>query len=453
MSVRLQQSSACRLIVLAAALTATLTACGVDDHGQEPTSSPTEIIQTDPTATRVGSSTPAPTLAPTPVEIGSSTPVPPPYPTPAPTATPGSREFIVIWADFGEPAEEAAVFEALLARLPDNEHTRVYAQLFDQTGTMELLGLEPPAPDASPEDVEEFFSGLPLVRPANVEAGKTFRFTNWPAVMGQHSPLFDWYPYVAFSPWSVDYHATTNNPFGAERTTTYDVAIGDFNPQATSDALANCGCDQPDLNDYDGYTYYSWREEFEQDLRDRLAPPLYDYVGRGPRVMVTEGEAIWSLANAAVENYIDVRNDVQLSLADDPDYLAAARWLASMGTPIDMTFAAREMGVLDDPSGVLNSPQFQEMFGHAPLLKKFSMAASATVYDGERTLSGLVVVHDDPETAEANAELLRERIEILVGDSVELVEIEANGRFLLARAQVSRGNLFSLVINTLVIHE
>jgi hypothetical protein len=170
-------------------------------------------------------------------------------------------------------------------------------------------------------------------------------------------------------------------------------------------------------------------------------------------VLVTEGEAIWSLSNAAVEDYIDVLNGAQPSLADDPDYLTAARWLASMGRPIDMTFAARELGVLDDPSGVLNSPQFQEMFGHAPLLKKFSMAASATVYDGERTLSGLVVVHDDPETAEANAELLLERIEILKGDSVERVEIEVNGRFLLVLADLGGGSLFSPVVNTLVIHE
>jgi hypothetical protein len=175
----------------------------------------------------------------------------------------------VTYVDFGDPVE-GTVFEELLARFPDDEMSRTSAQLFDSAGIRAGFGVEAPAPGAGAEAWDQFLDevngleGNPLVQGAGL-------IPLWPVEMRGYLEQANWHPDVAFDVWSIEQNASLKYPsflgMGSDPRWDYEVAFGKFDPAATEAALAACGCDQPDLNEYGGFTYYSWGEEFAQDLR------------------------------------------------------------------------------------------------------------------------------------------------------------------------------------------
>ena len=425
-------------VILIAAVFLTLSGCSSPEP--TPVPSPTPTSTPEPTATATPTSMPEPTATATPTS------------TPEPTATARPDGLIVTEIDFGEPVE-GTVFEELLTRFPDDELSREFVQLFDSAGIQAALGVEQPAPGAGTEAWQEFFFGL-----SDAVGVSVFQLSGvvplWPSYMRPYMETLDWYPYVAFDFGSVEQRASGDAVFGTQagRNRTFEVAFGKFDPAATAAALAVCGCDQPDLNEYGGFTYYSWGVEGEQNLANRFDPPLYDSLGRGPRLLVQEGEAFWTITAATMEQYIDMLNRTRPSLAADPDYVAATRWLAAMGTMDNISLVSRSLGI----DQVVDSPQLREEILSAPLLKPFSAFASGTGYDGERIFDGLVVVHDDAATAQENVALLLDRMGIIRPRAASQVEIEVEGRFLLLRAYGSLAAASHLVrpgLNRLVVHE
>jgi hypothetical protein len=205
----------------------------------------------------------------------------------------------------------------------------------------------------------------------------------------------------------------------------------------TADALAACGCDQPEVRSHNGTDFYAWGEEFEQDLDKRLEPPLYDNLGRGPRLLVRNGEAYYSLADVAMEEMIDVANGAIPSLAEDANYLLALRWLASLGEMATMRFSSTYTSL----SEIEEVTRHLEEINSAPLLKRFDLAASGMGHDGQRLFTGLVIVNPDEATAQQNADLLEQRLrESQPGfgsrpwtEFVDVAEIAVEGRVVVAR--------------------
>jgi hypothetical protein len=380
--------------------------------------------------------TPVPTATPKPTPPGGAAPAPTPTPTPPPPVTPVPREVQVVQLDFGEPVE-APVFEQLLAKVPAIDRTRGYIQMFDNAGTLDLLGLEWPSPPVDAQASDDFFQEL-------VEAAAELgvdRFDavhpTWPGSMSYLLGEVEWYPHAGFDFWSADRQAAASSAYDrdSDNPYVYDLALGEFDAAGTASALAACSCDQPDLNEYNGHTYYSWGTEGVEQQNRRFAPPLYDSHGRGPRVLVQDGEAMWSLRDDALRDYIDLLNGSAPSFADSDGYIDAVRRLASMGFISDITFMAGNMGLDEVAARTTSSGDtFRQRLESVPLLERFALVAQANGFDGDRTFQGLVIVHEDPAVAARNADTLLERLRAFYADEVERVEVEVDGRYLLVRA-------------------
>lgn len=385
-----------------------------------------------------------------------------PVTTPAPTSTvmpqssPVASSMEVIHSIFGTPST-GTVFEELLTRLPDNESTRYYANLADVAGVAELLGIEMPPPGTEASELDPYFRAW---QAASLETGFGVVLPGWPSELRDYISTIDWYPYAGFDMWSVDQYANAGSrPFVA------DVAIGQFDPNRTASALAACDCDQPDIREHAGVEFMAWGEELVGQLQLRKSPPLYDHIGRGPRLLIRDGEAYWTVRDAVMEGFIETLSGSQPSLGDDDDYTGAVAWLTSLGIIRDMTLASSGLSIAEVVQG--NPPLFNDVIEDTPLLKPFELAAVGEGFDGERAFTGIVIGHGDETTASENMSIFEERLRNgrLSSDSdhtwaedVERLEIGVEGRFMVARiyslSPHGGGLWVSLSLgNTLLVHE
>ena len=391
-----------------------------------------------------------PTATPPADATPTSIPTPTPSATPAPTSTPAPMRIERV-ASFGSPVT-GTIFEDLLARVPDNEDTRQLVDLADIAGPNELYGLQPPSPGSGVDD-ETVTAYLDQMYDLYAQ-GYPVDLIVWPTELARYTSRLDWYPYVAFDFWSVEQTISvrTGGP-----TSQYDIAFGQFDPRATADALAACECDQPEVRVRNGTEFYAWGEELIGDLALRFAPPIYDHIGRGPRLLVRDGEAYYTISDDAMLNMIDTVSGDAPSLADDSDYLLTAQWLATLGNMATMSFSSIT------PSFNYFGARDEEVIASAPLLEGFDMAGSGLGHDGERLFVGVVIANPDEATAQRNADLLEQRLrEGLTGivdrtweETIDLAEISVQGRFTMARLylrdvdqrSVSTATLFSLTVS------
>ncbi|MCI0776488.1 MAG: hypothetical protein J4N97_12260 [Chloroflexi bacterium] len=135
------------------------------------------------------------------------------------------------------------------------------------------------------------------------------------------------YPDLAFDFASVDQFARSDNFFlqfqdGAGPPATYDVALGSFDPAATTAALSTCNCEQPEIREHIGIEYFAWGDgDGRGFIQDRLKRPFYDHIGRGPHLLVRDGEAYYSIRDGVIDEHIDVIQGTSPSLAEVEDYL------------------------------------------------------------------------------------------------------------------------------------
>ena len=433
-----------------------------------PGATPTDVVLVVETAT------PVPTATSTPISAVE------PYPTSSPTSTPAVfPPMEVVWlsaADFGEPVV-GTVYEELLARLPDNEWTRAYAKLSDYAGVLDFLGIERPEPGATEEDIEPFLEELS----AAWQTGFGPDLPAWPLHLRDYLSITKWFPYVAFDAWTVDQSAHGGSTFISSfsggsngQRQIYDIAFGRFNPDETADALADCECDQPTVNIHEGVEYYSWSEkgqEFIGEIQRRHGPPFYDHVGRGPQLLVKEGEAYYAILHAVMQEMIDVSAGDEPSLVDDPAYTVAVRRLASLGLMRDMTFYSSGLSLeeaLAAPGQQSNNPAlFEETVRMTDLFEPFDMVATGIGFDGERVFTGFVISNPDEATASRNAEIFAERLRTVptsvrsdetYGDQLKLIEIAVEDNLVIGRAYFHDVNRHSFgfplpLSNTWLIYE
>ncbi len=352
----------------------------------------------------------------------------------------------VIWLDedaIGEPVA-GTVYEDLLARIPDNDFTRRLARLSDYAGVMDYLGLTLPEPGEPESTILRFFNDL---NDTATRTGFAPDFPAWPQASRDYLSILERYPYVGFEHWRLEQSVHAGQGFGTFRQAQgplrlYDIAFGDFDPQRTVDALAQCDCDQPDIREHDGIEYYSWGPEFIGEIEKRHSPPLYDHVGRGPRLLILEGEAYYSVSDGVMEDYIDVLQGNVSPLTEVDGYIETARALASLGLMRDMTFVSSGLTVETavDLSG--QPTLFPQTARKVDLMRPFELAATGVGFDGERAFTGLVITNPDEVTAEFNAERLVDRVwnvpmmprsDQTLSERLERLEIAVSGNILLAR--------------------
>lgn len=380
-----------------------------------------------------------------------------------------SEYFEVVDLDV-EPAA-GSVYETLLSKLPDNVITRGYTRMGDTAGVIDALGFESLAPGYTGEELKDFMKQFSnRSDPRLINDGFTPTVFGWPNNLRVYVGSLNLYPDLAFDQASVDSFALSTNSqpdsVGGQLRE-YEVALGSFNPDATLKALNACDCDAPDIRTHLGVDYFVWGDG-RQSLDDRLKRPFYDHIGRGPHLLVRDGEAYYAVHDGVIDEHLDVIEGGKSSLADVDDYVAAVQWMASMGVIREITLKNYGFTLETASMSYLGDQAAEQIVQGVPLLLPFEMAATGIGFDGERQFLGLVIAHDDEELVEPNVTRLLARFSRVTPPEeympeqvqpnwyqLEKIELLTSGRFLVARLYFSEPPPGWMLIgrNVILVHE
>src|SRR5690606_2179271 len=96
-----------------------------------------------------------------------------------------------------------------------------------------------------------------------------------------------------------------------------EIVVGAFDPQLTRSLLEECaGCaEAPEAVSYGGEVYYRWGGAglAPPNLRARFEPPLFVYLGRGGRLLLTDPNAVQTYDSRDMEAIIDAIIGISVS--------------------------------------------------------------------------------------------------------------------------------------------
>ena len=191
----------------------------------------------------------------------------------------------------------------------------------------------------------------------------------------------------------------------------------------------------------------------------RIAPPAYDYVGRGGRIAVQEGRVLRAVYTEGIHSLIDAAAGAGDSLWDSEDMRQVAQAMADLGayavsyTEADMSLAT--LTPLYEKPTVEFIPPIEYSVSRLtdpPALLPFRAIGSGyglTSLDNPPHVF-LVVVHDSDDAARANAvrlaARLQEGVSLLRGipftELIQRIEMEIRGALLLVRLEPVPGARF-----------
>ncbi|MFW6195340.1 MAG: hypothetical protein ACOC5M_02345, partial [Chloroflexota bacterium] len=349
--------------------------------------------------------------------------------------------------------------------IPANEETRWGVMMKNPLVLYEDLDVEPPALEDGEEAWVEFWGSVARGGPSSMphfaaEAMPVF----WPRHLSRYASAFEPLSQLGWDGRSVHAYASaggqTVGNMAAQHEGSYEVALGDFDPQRTESTLESCEeCHEPQVRERSGISYYHFNGE---GRRGRTDPPLYDEVGRGGDLLVREGEAFYSWEDGVVPDFIDLLSDDEApSLAREGDYPLVAEKLAAGGADHSMGITTHSMYLegegedavirgtsLDESLHMLDEHEMRAV-RKGPLLKPFTMAGSGAGMDDEGAwFRAIVLVHEDEAAADENAELFARRLQegahrgrmedgeyrdTGFDEEIERVETQAEGRVMTAR--------------------
>ena len=252
--------------------------------------------------------------------------------------------------------------------------------------------------------------------------------------------------------------------------------MGAYDPEITRDRLAECAdCLPHEENHHRGYAYYSWGEDFKGDLFIRLAPPAYDYVGRGGRISVQQGRVLRAFSTDGIHSLIDAAAGAADSLWDSEDMRLVAQAMADLGayavsyTEADMSLAT--LTPLNEKPRVEFIPPIE--YSVSRLTDPRALLPFRAIGSGYGLTSldkpphvFLVILHDRDDAARANAVRLAARLQegvslgrgIPFTELIQRIEMEIRGDLLLVRLELVPGARFPSAFQThdwypFVVHE
>ena len=163
--------------------------------------------------------------------------------------------------------------------------------------------------------------------------------------------------------------------------------------------------------------YFQWGDdplETQLELRTPMRP-----LGQGGQLALigTDGEAtvVRTIDAADMEAVLSTSAGDADSLLDD-DFVAAA--VAALGEGDVLQVMAVDEAIGFDPAALLLNPDAAEqLLADLVLLQPYDGVVIADLYDGALTSTEVLLVHPDPESAEANAAL----VEQALAENVDLV--------------------------------
>ena len=472
------------LIALAAVLVMAVVACGSDDGAAQPGSSgnPIAIPPGPPTPTSTASGIPVPGATSTAspfdgVETHPLTRVPsgiPSRPGMQPTSTPGAspeleprtdsfpveggRPFVEIgWnVPISVASEDQRALIELLARIPDTPENRRQLQLGDHALWRSQIGFELQTFDDGAEAFnDEFLRTLTYTVRAGAAGPDVPSPGSGPYLSGftDYMSELKTFETMGFDQRNVDQTAIAA-PDGPGFT---EIIAGRYDPALAKRLLAECDCPQPDaVTSYGGYEFWSWGDGPRGDLMRRNGPPVFDHVGRGGHVLMTEDGLYRTLTVPLMERLIDTLNGSAPSLAES----AAHRFMmdvmgANSANGITVSGGdsfAREVAIPEGEGvisqhGVSSGPLYSVSRESnranallAPLLLPYELVAMGSGSIGPRLFHLVVIVNEDEQRAVENALRLADRIvNSNSGDGLPwaltypFLELSVSGRHLVAR--------------------
>lgn len=327
--------------------------------------------------------------------------------------------------------DSPSVFEELLAKIPDTPETREWVLINDYALVREEFGIPLPDQTADRDRMVEYI--IELVAETGLARGPFI------SGMGEIPSIhLDMAQYRAFDARNVDQTVEAGLRPGR-----LEVVQGRFDPDATGRALGTCdGCEPPQTVNYGGATYYSWGGDFKGNLSTRFAPPVFDRLGRGGRILVQDDYVYRALSHGGMEELIEVSLGDDDSLAELEDFKLLAEALSHLGAYTallsDQTQRAEDF-LPDAFSGEIRQQRISEI-EKGGLLLRYSAFAIGAGADEDGRYGVLILIHDNADEARENARILENRINegnsIITGEPwtemIGRLDVNIDGRVLSA---------------------
>ena len=371
--------------------------------------------------------------------------------------------------DTGNPGH----FEGLLRAIPDTPETRQSIVMSDIERLRTDLQVLPPSDPGDGEQVEGYLRGL------FGASEQTPPPLGWP----EFWPRF----WAAFYGIGLEYSSRVLHDFASfgmgidlvDQTAeacsppeVYYVARGRFDDISIAHLLEECrGCPSPpEIEDHRGITFFSWGNDYEIDLGNRLVAP-FDQLGRGGRIAAVDSMVFRSNWTAGMRRMIDVSQGQRSSLADNEDFRLAAAALDTLGTynafiSDDTQRRTDDLSAIAETllaTGILNEAKIAwDPPSGAPVLPRYAVVGLGEGFDQDGQYLGVVLIHDSNDAAQQSASLLERRVEetssLWTGehwsDLIDGVETEVHGRVLVAKLRTSRLSIgFHYQRDPLLLHD
>ena len=299
---------------------------------------------------------------------------------------------------------------SLLQLLPDTAETHSYLHMNDYALARELFDVPLPGQYARTDAVIEDYV-LALI-PISGEGSRLRGDSTFISGMSQHSlrMMESFREHLSFDARNVDQTAYAGAPPGA-----LEVVRGRFDPEDTERALARCSeCPPPLIEEHRGISFYSWGEDLQLDMTNRLTPPAFDQLGRGGRIAVQEEYVLRTVETPGMRALIDAAEGGH-SLADVEEYVLVAQGLEDLGAYAafvsDQTQSiAQTLEQFATSMTAKEAENIESRLRQEPALEPYQVFATGPGLDEKGHYMAVVLVHASESGASRNVELIRQRV-------------------------------------------
>ena len=330
----------------------------------------------------------------------------------------------------------------LLGLIPDSYVTRIEVMINDYSSAVKALGILRPGPEANYETMMQYVMDL------------------------YNGGLADG-PYISgFDPWAADTLQVLKDRAGYDLRNVNQSIIAGEPPQKYNAIALNLlaevvmseilECSQwppPNRYEYRGVPLLSWGEDFAMNLEAKLNPPVFDQFGRGARLAFHDNLVFHTVWTDGIKQMIDARLDNVCSLADVEDFYLLAQGLSTLNVYSAILTNQTQSQTIEGMLGPAASSETIELVREKLLsevvLRPYQVFATSIGHDSNGFYMGLVLVHDNPQTATLNETLLLLRL--LAAESlssgrpwreyfdVYRAEIKTEGRVVVAKVPIRKG--------------
>jgi hypothetical protein len=339
----------------------------------------------------------------------------------------------------GQPSLQSA-YESLLALIPDTAETRRGVTMTNYVRGRELIGVDLPSDPNNEAALDAYLAEF-----AKQSVGsKDVRPFGGQVFIGG----YDQYGRLVIRPSSIGYGAAhvDGEAFAGAPPRAYQAVIGRFNPDASKSAIDSCdACPAPSVQQHQGTTFYAWGNDFEQNLRSRLTAPAFDFLGRGGRMVFSDGFVLRAEWTDGIKAMIDASRG-EASLGKNSDYVAMARELDAMGAytaHLSDQVQSRAIGLPPGIPSDSSTAAIRTLWNPPPgevVLSRYRYLGIGSARDSRGSFVAIVLLHESEAAASRNAKLLPRRIEAASNfrgtrwsDIFTEVTAEADGVLLKAR--------------------